>query len=74
MQVSDSIQANLPIDFWTIDMRDAMIALGEVSGDEVRSTNQPAELVLNYSDVRLLAAFVHHSCSLLSLHFTFQSV
>eukprot|EP00798_Chlamydomonas_sp_ICE-L_P001846 gene1846-33265_t len=34
-RVTDSIQQSLPIDFWTIDMREAIIALGEVSGDEV---------------------------------------
>jgi len=35
MRVSDSVSQGLPIDFWTIDMRAAIIALGEVTGDEV---------------------------------------
>lgn len=35
MRVNDSVTQQLPIDFWTIDMRAAIIALGEVSGDEV---------------------------------------
>ena len=34
-QVSQSIQVELPYDCWTIDLRAAAIALGEVSGDEV---------------------------------------
>lgn len=35
MRVSDSVAQELPIDFWTIDMRSAIIALGEVTGDEI---------------------------------------
>ncbi|GAX77543.1 hypothetical protein CEUSTIGMA_g4987.t1 [Chlamydomonas eustigma] len=35
MRVSESVSQNLPIDFWTIDMRSAIMALGEVTGDEV---------------------------------------
>ena len=35
VQVGESVSAGLPIDFWTIDLRAALLALGEVSGDEV---------------------------------------
>ena len=30
-----SVAQGLPIDFWTIDLRDAVVSLGEVTGDEV---------------------------------------
>lgn len=36
VQVMESIEGSLPIDFWTIDLRAALIALGELTGDEVR--------------------------------------
>ena len=35
LQTNESVAAGLPIDFWTIDLRSALLALGEVSGDEV---------------------------------------
>ena len=33
--LADVINDNLPIDFWTIDLRAAVAALGEVIGDNV---------------------------------------
>ncbi len=34
-QVQATITANLPLDFWTIDLRTAIHALGEITGEEV---------------------------------------
>ena len=33
-KVAESVENGLPIDFWTIDMRDALYALGTVTGDD----------------------------------------
>ena len=33
--VQQSIRDQMPLDFWTIDLRGAATALGEVNGDEV---------------------------------------
>lgn len=33
-RAADSMQQGLPVDFWTIDLRDALLALGEVTGAE----------------------------------------
>lgn len=34
-QVQETIQQQLPLDFWTIDLRSAIQALGEITGEEV---------------------------------------
>lgn len=34
-QVQHTIQTQLPLDFWTIDLRDAIQALGEITGEEL---------------------------------------
>jgi tRNA modification GTPase len=35
LQVQDTIAQQLPLDFWTIDLRGAIQALGEITGEEV---------------------------------------
>jgi len=35
VQVQESIDSQLPLDFWTIDLRSATLALGEVCGADV---------------------------------------
>ena len=34
-RVQTTVEADLPLDFWTIDLRDAIRALGEVTGEEM---------------------------------------
>jgi tRNA modification GTPase len=34
-QVQITISQQLPLDFWTIDLRDAIQSLGEITGEEV---------------------------------------
>ena len=34
-QVHETINQQLPLDFWTIDLRDVIYALGEITGEEV---------------------------------------
>ena len=33
-RAAQSVQDGLPVDFWTIDVKDALLALGEVTGSE----------------------------------------
>ncbi len=34
-KVKEAIASQLPFDFWTIDLRDAILALGEITGEEI---------------------------------------
>ena len=34
-RLRDTIAADMPLDFWTIDLREAAFALGSVTGDDV---------------------------------------
>ena len=35
-RLHESLQNDLPMDLWTIDLRDALLSLGEVSGEDIK--------------------------------------